>query len=154
MPSPLIIRLQAETFDPGSESNQFIKDSDGAGAAITFTGLVRSLPNAPITALELEHFPSMAQAKLEALGQLSIDRFELVKLTIIHRFGKLLPQEPIVQVMALSAHRQAAFDGANFVMDTLKTDAPFWKKEHSDDGASWVGAKVADDDARDRWSKS
>lgn len=152
MTSKLSVRLQSQTFDPGMESNQFIKGCEGAGAAVTFTGMVRSLPNDPITALELEHYPGMAQAKLEALGQESLKRFDLLKLTIIHRFGKLLPQQPIVQVMALSAHRQAAFDGANFVMDTLKTDAPFWKKEHSSSGTKWVEAKSIDDDARNRWS--
>lgn len=149
----LTVRLQSEIFDPGAETNTFLRDCGGAGAAVTFTGLVRSLPGQAIEMLELEHYPAMAQKALTALGKKAIDRFGLMRLTIIHRFGRLLPEEPIVQVMALSAHRQAAFDGANFVMDVLKTDAPFWKKESADGKQSWVSAKAEDNLARDRWQK-
>ena len=149
----LTVRLQAEIFDAGTETNTFLRDCGGAGAAVTFTGLVRSLPGQAIEALELEHYPAMAQKTLTALGEKAMDRFGLMRLTIIHRFGRLLPEEPIVQVMALSAHRQAAFDGANFVMDVLKTDAPFWKKETAGGKEDWVGAKSEDDFARDRWQK-
>lgn len=149
----LTVRLQSETFDPGAETNAFLKDCGGAGAAVTFTGLVRSLPGQALETLELEHYPAMAKKALTALGKDAIARFGLMKLTMIHRFGRLLPEEPIVQVMALSAHRQAAFDGANFVMDVLKTDAPFWKKETASGRQSWVDARSEDDAARTRWQK-
>lgn len=150
MPEP-VIRLQEAGFDPGAETNIFLAASAGAGAAVSFTGLVRSLPDHPIDGLTLEAYPGLAESQMRKIGGDAIARFELGALTIIHRFGTMVPGEPIVQVMALSAHRQAAFDGAGFVMDWLKTDAPFWKKEARPDGAQWVEAASKDDAARDRW---
>jgi molybdopterin synthase catalytic subunit len=147
----IIVRLQSEIFDPGGESNLFIEQADGAGAAVTFTGLVRSMANNPTEKMTLEHYPELAQSQLEKMGQEAVERFELLKVTIIHRYGAMYPSEPIVQVMTLSPHRQAAFDGANFIMDWLKTDAPFWKFEEGKNGATWVSAKTKDDEAKDKW---
>lgn len=147
------VRLQSDPFDPGAESNRFLQQTAGAGAAVTFTGLVRVAPGDDLVAMTLEHWPEMAQRQLERLQAEAIARFDLLGAEIIHRYGRLLPGEPIVQVMTLAAHRQAAFDGANFMMDTLKTDAPFWKKEERGAGEAWVAAKGSDDHARDRWRK-
>ncbi len=145
------IRLQSEVFDPGAETNAFLERADGAGAAVTFTGLVRSTADEPIHSMTLEHYPALAQRQLEALASDAIDRFALLDAEIIHRFGTLYPNEPIVQVMTLAPHRQSAFDGASFIMDTLKTSAPFWKKEKRADGEAWVEARTADDEAAARW---
>ena len=147
----MAVTLQSEPFDPGALTNAFLKAADGAGAAVTFTGLVRSTPNDPIVSMTLEHYPALAQRQLETLRDEAITRFNLLAADIIHRFGTLYPGEPIVQVMTLAPHRQAAFDGANFIMDTLKTNAPFWKKEESPTGVRWVDAKESDDTAAARW---
>ena len=148
----IIVRLQNEIFNPGLESNAFLKDETQAGAAVTFTGIVRSNAKAPITSLTLEHYPALAQAQLEDFAAKSSARFNLQKVCVIHRYGKMLPGEPIVQVMTLAPHRRAAFEGAEFIMDFLKTSAPFWKKETGLNGEVWVQAKTHDDDAMDRWS--
>lgn len=146
------VTLQSEPFDPGTLFNDFLEANKGAGAAVTFTGLVRSTPDDPIASMTLEHYPALAQRQLEDLRTNAMARFELLEGRIIHRFGRLYPGEPIVQVMTLAPHRQAAFDGANFIMDTLKTTAPFWKKEEGPDGTRWVEAKDSDDKATARWS--
>ncbi len=145
------IRVSQTPFDPGAESNAFLDRGKAAGAAVTFTGLVRSLPDDPILALTLECYPELAVSQLTAIAAQATARFSLADITIIHRYGRMLPGEPIVQVMTLSAHRQAAFDAAQMVMDYLKTDAPFWKKETTTTGEHWVEAKSADDHAKARW---
>lgn len=145
------VRLQAEPFDPGAESNSFIARTEGAGASVTFTGLVRSTPDDPVEELTLEHYPELARRQLEKLALAAVARFGLVDADIIHRFGTLRPGEPIVQVMTLAPHRQAAFEGASFIMDTLKTDAPFWKKERRGEREDWVEARASDDEAAARW---
>lgn len=145
------IRVSEDRFDPGAESNAFLARGVGAGAAVTFTGLVRSLPNDPIIALTLECYPELAVNQLTTLAEAALARFALADVTIIHRYGKMLPGEPIVQVMTLAPHRQAAFDAAQMIMDHLKTDAPFWKKEQTAAGEHWVEAKAADDHATARW---
>lgn len=146
------VRLQSAPFDPGAEANAFLARVDGGGAAVTFTGLVRSTPQDPVSSLTLEHYPELAQKQLEALRDKAVSRFGLLDAEIIHRFGTLFPSDPIVQVMTLALHRQAAFDGANFLMDTLKTTAPFWKKEERPQGAAWVDARDSDDEATSRWT--
>jgi molybdopterin synthase catalytic subunit len=145
------IRVCLDPFDPGAESNAFLERGQGAGAAVTFTGLVRSVPEHPIIALTLDCYPELAVNQLTAIAAEAVARFALADITVIHRYGRMVPGEPIVQVMALSSHRQAAFEGAQMVMDYLKTDAPFWKKETTASGEYWVEAKAADDDARARW---
>ncbi len=147
------VRIQTAAFDPGAETNAFLKATDGAGAAVTFTGLVRSSPGEPIAALTLECYEDLAIRQLDDLIATATSRFGLLAATVIHRHGTLLPGEPIVQVMTLAPHRHAAFESAEFLMDFLKTDAPFWKKEATGDGAHWVEAKSDDDNARERWNR-
>ena len=148
----MTVRVQTAAFDPGAESNAFLATADGAGAAVTFTGLVRSLPDAPVATLTLDCYPELALNQIGSLVAQAIERFGLIDASVIHRFGTLAAGEPIVQVMALAPHRQAAFAGAEFLMDYLKTDAPFWKKEQGPDGAThWVEPHATDDTARARW---
>lgn len=148
----MAIRIQTEPFDPGAETNVFLAEARGAGAAVTFTGLVRSDPADPITSLTLECYPELAIAQIGEIEAQAVARFGLMRTTIIHRYGTLVPGEPIVQVMTLAPHRRAAFEGAEFLMDYLKTDAPFWKKEAGPAGAHWVEHNPADETAKSRWS--
>lgn len=145
------VRLQEAPFDPGAETNGFLRETAGAGAAVTFTGLVRSQPDDPVSALTLEVYPELAEAQIGKAIAEAVTRFGLLRATVIHRHGRLAANEPIVQVMTLAPHRQAAFDGASFLMDYLKTDAPFWKKEATPTGDRWVEAKAEDDRAREKW---
>jgi molybdopterin synthase catalytic subunit len=138
-------------FDPGAETNAFLIETAGAGAAVTFTGLVRSDPDHPVSRLTLECYPELAEAQLARALAEATARFGLIRAEVIHRHGPLDSGEPIVQVMTLAPHRAAAFAAAEFLMDYLKTDAPFWKKEQTADGEHWVEAKDADDAARARW---
>lgn len=146
------IRVQRETFDLQTEIDRLTAGRADIGAVVTFTGLCRD-EGGSLTALELEHYPGMAEAEMRRIGAEAISRFSLLGLTAVHRYGKIAPGETIVMVVASAPHRQAAFDGASFVMDFLKTAAPFWKKEHLQDGSAggWVSAKDADDRARDKW---
>ncbi|HEV7345045.1 MAG TPA: molybdenum cofactor biosynthesis protein MoaE [Devosia sp.] len=147
----MVVRVSTEPFDPGAETNAFIAAAAGAGAVVTFTGLVRSNPADPITALTLECYPDLAVNQLGDILDQASARFELLAATVIHRYGTLRPGEPIVQVMTLSPHREAAFQAAQFLMDYLKTDAPFWKQETGPAGTRWVEAKAEDDAAKARW---
>lgn len=147
----MTVRVEEAAFDPGAETNRFMRAADGAGAAVTFTGLVRSSPGDEVASLTLEAYPELAVAQIEKAVAEAVTRFGLIRAEVIHRYGTLMSGEPIVQVMTLAPHRGAAFDGAEFLMDYLKTDAPFWKKEATPEGARWVDAKPADDRARDRW---
>ena len=147
----MTVRVQTASFDPGAELNAFLAASHGAGAAATFTGVVRSGPADPITALTLECYPELAINQLTAIITQATERFGLLAATVIHRYGTLGPGEPIVQVMTTAPHRDAAFKGAEFLMDYLKTDAPFWKQETGPKGTHWVEAKAEDDDAKARW---
>jgi molybdopterin synthase catalytic subunit len=148
-----VVRVQAEDFDLAAETARLAEGRRDVGAIVTFTGLCRD-ERGRLTALELEHYPGMAEAEIIRICRIAIDRWPVTGLTAIHRFGKIPPGGNIVLVLAASAHRQAAFDAANFVMDYLKTSAPFWKKEHFTDGSEggWVSAKDADDAAFRRWS--
>lgn len=147
------IRVQREDFDLQTEVDLLSKGRPDVGAIVTFSGLCRD-DGGTLSALELEHYPGMAEAEIARIANLAIERFHLLGLTAIHRFGKIAAGENIVLVVAAAPHRQAAFDGASFVMDFLKTSAPFWKKEHGRDGRTgdWVSAKDADDAARDKWT--
>ena len=146
------IRVQREDFDLNAETKRLAQGRRDIGAVVSFSGLCRD-EGGQLSALELEHYPGMAEAEMTRIADEAISRFDLLGLTAIHRFGKIAPGENIVLVVAAAPHRQAAFDGANFMMDYLKTSAPFWKKEHAIDGRSrdWVAAKDADDAARDKW---
>ena len=153
--TPPVIRVQHADFDLAAESALLSAGRHDVGAIVSFVGLCRD-ENGTLEALELEHYPGRAEAELQRIATQAMERFDLIAMTAIHRFGKILPGENIVLVLAASSHRQAAFDGANFVMDFLKTSAPFWKKEHGLEGASgdWVSAKDADDAARERWREA
>ncbi len=146
------IRVQREDFDAGEETRRLTEGDGSIGAVVAFTGLCRD-DGGTLAALELEHYPGMAEAEMTRIADLAIERFALLGLTAIHRHGKIAAGENIVLVVAAARHRQAAFDGANFVMDYLKTSAPFWKKEHGKDGTAgeWIAAKATDDAAKDKW---
>ena len=148
------IRIQAEDFDINAEINKLTKGRTDIGAVVTFCGLCRSEGDT-LSALELEHYPGMAEAEITRIAEQAVTRFDLLGISAIHRYGKIKPGENIVLVIATSPHRQASFDGANFLMDFLKTRAPFWKKNHRADGedGGWVDAKDADDDALAKWKK-
>jgi len=122
------------------------------GAVTVFVGLVREINNnRPITSMTLEHYPGMTEKKLETIRDQAMHRWPLTGVIIVHRVGKLGPNDQIVAVGAASAHRQASFDAANFIMDFLKTEAPFWKSENTSDGANWVSARETDNKAKRRW---
>ncbi|MBZ9761165.1 molybdenum cofactor biosynthesis protein MoaE [Mesorhizobium sp. CA8] len=148
------IRIQREDFDVAAEIACLTKGRADIGAVVTFSGLCRDEQGA-LSALELEHYPGMAEAEIGRIAAEAVERWPLQGLTVIHRHGKIAPGENIVLVVAASSHRQAAFEAANFLMDYLKSRAPFWKKEHRADGSEggWVEAKEADDQAADRWKK-
>ena len=149
----MAVRIQAEPFDTGAEIARLTTGSD-AGAVVTFTGLCRADgETGTITAMTLEHFPGMAEEELSRLEAEARKRWPLLDCLVIHRHGRLVPGDPIVLVITLSAHRDAAFEAANFLMDYLKTSAPFWKKEESAGGEQWVAAKDSDDAARGRWTQ-
>lgn len=148
-----LVRVQANDFDAAAEADRLTAGRHDVGALVTFTGLCRDEAGT-LEALELEHYPGMAEAELARIAREAADRWPLTGLTVIHRFGKIRPGENIVLVIAASAHRRAAFEAADFLMDYLKTRAPFWKKEHLLDGgrAAWVEAKAGDDKDAARWT--
>lgn len=149
------IRVQEMPFDAAAEASALTRDRTDIGALVSFVGLCRDEAGT-LAALELEHYPGMAEDELARIAAEAESRWPLLGLTIVHRTGKILPGEPIVLVVCASAHRQAAFLAAEFLMDFLKSRAPFWKKEHRADGAQgeWVEAKDSDEAALDRWSAS
>jgi molybdopterin synthase catalytic subunit len=146
------VRLQAEDFDLGAEVARLTAGRDEVGAVVTFTGLCRrNSDGRPIRAMVLEHYPAMAQAELARIEAEARRRWPLDDVLVLHRYGRLEPGERIVLVVTLSAHREAAFAAAAFLMDYLKTRAPFWKREEFEDGAHWVEARAEDDAAAARW---
>ncbi len=148
------IRVQQAPFDAAAESEALARGRTDIGALVSFVGLCRDEAGT-LAALELEHYPGMAEDEMERISAEAESRWPLLGLTIIHRTGKILPGEPIVLVICASAHRQAAFSSAEFLMDFLKSRAPFWKKEHRADGApgAWVEAKDKDEAALERWTR-
>lgn len=148
-----MIRVTTDSFDPGAEAKAFQAVHTEAGAMVSFTGIVRSRPDDPISALILECYPELAENELSAIRDQAITRFSLIDAAIIHRHGRLIPGQTIMMVLTLAPHRQAAFDGAQFLMDYLKTGAPFWKQEETAAGLRWVDARPEDDDARARWAR-
>lgn len=146
------ISVSASDFDMAAELELLTAGRTDIGALVTFTGLCRD-ENGSLAALELEHYPGMAEAELQRLATCALERWPLTGLTIIHRVGRIQPGENIVLVVTASAHRRAAFEAADFLMDFLKTQAPFWKKEHPAGGnqPQWVEAKSTDDTDAARW---
>ena len=152
-PVGVTVRIQAQDFDIAAEIDALTRGRADIGAVVSFTGLCRD-EGGRLSALELEHYPGMAERAIGAIADQTVSRFGLCGITAIHRHGAIEPGGNIVLVVAAAPHRQAAFDGASFLMDYLKTDAPFWKKEHLKDGSAgeWVSAKDADDKAKARWT--
>jgi molybdopterin synthase catalytic subunit len=148
------IRIQEADFDVAQEIAALSAGRTDIGAVVSFSGICRGSENGePIAALTLEHYPGMAEAEIGRHADEALSRWPLQGLTVIHRFGRIASGENIVLVVTASPHRQAAFEAANFLMDYLKTNAPFWKREESQKGTSWVEARDHDDDAAARWTK-
>lgn len=148
-----MIRVQTEDFDVGAEIDALRRDRTDIGAIVSFTGTVRDQAQGrPITEMELEHYPGMTERELARIVADAEARWPLAACLVIHRHGRLAPGDQIVLVITASAHRQAAFEAAAFLMDFLKTRAPFWKREQGPDGdAGWVDARDSDDRALERW---
>ena len=148
------IRIQETDFDVAQEIAALSNGRTDIGAVVSFSGICRGSENGePIAALTLEHYPGMAEAEIGRHADEALSRWPLQGLTVIHRFGRIAPGENIVLVVTASSHRQAAFEAAEFLMDYLKTNAPFWKREESEKGTSWIEARDHDDDAAARWTK-
>ncbi|MBL4801026.1 MAG: molybdenum cofactor biosynthesis protein MoaE [Emcibacter sp.] len=148
------VRVQQQNFNIAAEIKELCGNRTDIGAIVTFTGLVRDFHGEnKIQKMTLEHFPGMAEKQLGNICQAADKRWPLQGGTVIHRYGSLLPGEQIVLVVILSAHREAAFEAAAFIMDRLKTDAPFWKKEQTSHGAHWVEAKDADIKKSQNWKE-
>jgi molybdopterin synthase catalytic subunit len=146
------IRIQREPFDVASETAKLTRGRTDVGAIVTFTGICRGDENGkPIVALTLEHYPGMAEQEIARHVEEAQQRWPLLGVTVIHRHGRLTPGEDIVLVIATSSHRQAAFAAAEFLMDYLKTMAPFWKQVEQAGNKIWVEARDADDAAAARW---
>lgn len=148
-----MIRVQQQDFDIGAEIAAIREGRSDIGAIVTFTGTVRDTAKGePVTAMTLEHYPGMTEKELERIEAEAHARWPLQASLIVHRVGPMAPGENIVLVITASAHRHAAFEAAAFLMDYLKTDAPFWKKEDGPRASGWVDARESDDAARERWA--
>jgi len=155
MTTPVTIRIQEADFDVAREMALLTRGRTDIGAVVSFSGICRGTEaGGEIAALTLEHYPGMAEAEIERHAEEAMSRWPLQGLTVIHRFGRIEPGQNIVLVLTASQHRQAAFEAAEFLMDYLKTSAPFWKQEESAEGSSWVEARAHDDAAAARWTKS
>lgn len=145
------VLVQEAPFDLGQETTEFARGHRDMGAIVTFTGVVRDLPEDPLEAMEIEHYPGMTEAALGEFAAQAMTRFDLGDALVIHRFGRLLPGEMIMMVATAARHRKSAFEGAEFLMDYLKSRAPFWKREITAKGSGWVASKSVDEDALKRW---
>lgn len=152
--SDVTVRVQADDFDVAAEIVRLTAGRRDAGAVVTFSGVCRD-EGGKLAALELEHYPGMAEAEIRRIAEEALTRWPVTGLTVVHRVGRIAPGENIVLVAAAAAHRQAAFEAAAFVMDFLKSRAPFWKKQHLADGSSagWVDARESDEAALQRWDE-
>ncbi len=149
------IRIQQDDFDIAREISALTKGRGDIGAVVTFSGICRGNEDgASISALTLEHYPGMAEAEIARHAETAMARWPLTGISIIHRVGRISPGENIVLVVAASQHRQAAFQAAEFLMDYLKANAPFWKRMEGSAGTGWVDARDHDDTAASRWTKS
>ena len=144
------VAVQSEAFDVGGEVSAFTAGVRGAGAVVSFTGLVRDEGGA-LSGMEIEHYPGMTEKAIAGIAGEAVSRWALVDALVIHRYGKLAPGEAIMMVATAAPHRGDAFAAAEYLMDYLKSRAPFWKKELSAGGEAWVAAKDADEDALKRW---
>jgi molybdopterin synthase catalytic subunit len=148
----VVVRVQKESFDASAEASGLTRECADIGAVVTFTGLCRDEGGA-LTALEIEHYPGMAEAEINRIALEAASRWPIDAALVVHRYGVIRPGEPIVLVVTASQHRGEAFAAASFLMDYLKTEAPFWKKRHlaGKDPGDWVEAKAQDDTAAQRW---
>lgn len=146
----MIVRVQSDAFDPGAEVNAFTAAADGAGAVVSFSGLVRDVAGG-LQAMEIEHYPGMTEKALAEIRDAAVRRWRLADALIVHRHGVLAPGEVIMMVATAARHRRDAFEAAEFLMDYLKSRAPFWKKERAGEGDAWVAARDDDEDALSRW---
>jgi molybdopterin synthase catalytic subunit len=144
------IRVQEAPFDLGQEANAFAARQSGMGAVVTFTGIVRDVAEG-LDVMEIEHYPGMTERALTKIAEEAHARWSLGDVLILHRFGRLRADDLIMMVATASRHRADAFQAAEFLMDYLKSRAPFWKKEHGRDGADWVAARDEDEAALGRW---
>jgi len=149
------VRVQAGDFDLGAELAR-LRDNDArVGAVVSFVGTVRDMNDgSQVSEMELEHYPGMTERALEAIVAQAGERWPLYNALVIHRVGPLAPLEQIVLVAVSAAHRGEAFAACEFIIDYLKTDAPFWKKEQTPHGARWVDARLSDDSAKAKWVRS
>jgi len=148
------VRVQSEPFDLCAEQLDVRRSDAAVGAVVSFLGVMRDLnDDRRVDALTLEHYPGMTEKALEAIAAEACERWPVRAVTIIHRVGELHPEDPIVLVVVASGHRGEAFRACEFVIDYLKTRAPFWKKERTNQGERWVEAKASDDLAEERWKK-
>ena len=155
MTAHMTIRIQEADFDIAREISALTKGRTDVGAVVSFSGVCRgSEDDQTVSALTLEHYPGMAEAEIARHAQTAMSRWPLTGLTVIHRVGRISPGENIVLVLTASRHRQAAFQAAEFLMDYLKANAPFWKREETAAGTAWVDARSHDDAAAARWTKS
>jgi len=154
MAMPVTIRVQPGDFDIAAEIAALTRGRADIGAVVSFTGICRGgSGDGAIAAMTLEHYPGMVEAEIARHVEEARARWPLQGVTVIHRYGRLLPADNIVLVLTASAHREAAFQAAEFLMDYLKTQAPFWKSEERADGRRWVEAQAHDDDATARWTR-
>ena len=150
----MTVRIQHEAFDIGAEIERLRRGNPKIGAVASFVGVVRDLnEGVDVATMTLEHYPGMTEKALDAIVAQATSRWDLYDVLVIHRIGELRPTDPIVLVIVTSAHRGEAFAACEFVMDYLKTDAPFWKKEATASGVRWVDARSSDDSARSRWEQ-
>ena len=146
-----MIRIADEPFEPGAELDRFARGDHGVGGVASFIGRVRSTGTSPIVSLTLEHYPGMTERLLTAIEEEARRRWQLLDSLVVHRVGRMGPGEPIVLVATAAAHRGAALEACAFLIDWLKTKAPFWKLETTAEGERWVEARAGDDAAAARW---
>jgi len=147
------ISVQSDAFDLGAETAGFAAGHRDIGAIVTFTGIVRDLPDDAMEAMEIEHYPGMTVKAIRAMAEEAAARFTLGDVLVIHRYGRLHPGEMIMMVATAARHRRDAFEAATYLMDYLKSRAPFWKREVSASGAAWVASTDADEAALARWQR-
>ncbi len=147
------ILVQEASFDVGAELNAFQAGKTDMGAIVSFSGIVRDLPEAPLRHMLIEHYPGMTERALTKIAEEACERWSLGDVLVIHRYGQMAPGDQIMMVATASPHRKDAFAAADFLMDYLKSRAPFWKKEVTADGSDWVSAKDEDEEALRRWKQ-
>jgi len=145
------IQVQEEDFNIAEVNRELCAGRSDVGAVASFIGLVRDMPQNRLQKMTLEHYPGMTEKSLGKIAETALQRWKILDIAIIHRVGELKPADQIVLVSVVSAHRKAAFAACEFIMDYLKTDAPFWKKETNEQGENWVEAKASDNEAREKW---